>query len=260
MNTFCIFKNELRKYFNSTIAYAFFIIFLVIVGFFFYLSIVQYGIRSMMATRNPMMMQQLNPVEFIITPLFQLMAFLLIFFMPVLTMRLFSEEKKLGTIELLFTYPVTEWQMVMGKFLASMVVLALIFFFTFVYVILYNNILAFDPSKAPWGTIISGYLGLFLLSVSFLAFGMWVSSLTSDQVTSALATTGGLLLFWVIGSARMDVNPALVKLVTQLSLVEHFQDFTKGIIDTHHIIFLLCFIAFFVFLTVQFLEVRKWKG
>ena len=261
MNTFHIMRKELRSYFNSTIAYAFFLIFLFIVGYLFTFTIFQYSDFSQLAIRNPMMMQKLDPVQSILVPMFQLMGFLLIFLIPVLTMRIFAEEKKLGTIELLFTYPVTELQLVMGKFLASIVILLIIFCFSFVYIILFNNVFAFKGAEIPWGSILSGYLGLFLLSLSFVAFGMWVSSLTSDQVTSALATVGGLLLFWIIGSAQSHItNPIFSEIIRQIALVEHFQDFTKGIINTHHIVYFVCFILFFVFLTVQVLEVRKWKG
>jgi ABC-2 type transport system permease protein len=253
-------RKELRNYFSSTIAYAFLVIFLFIVGFFFYYSMVTYSMQSMYAARNPMMMQRMNPTDAILSPLFSLMGFMLVFLIPVLTMRLFAEERKLGTIELLFTYPITELQLVFGKFLAAVSVLVMMFGFTSVYIILYNKAFGFVSSQIPWGTIGSGYLGLFLLSLAFMSFGMWVSSMTSDQVTSALATVGGLLVFWIIGSARMDLSGIPMKIVEQISLVEHFQDFAKGVIDTHHVVYLVCFIMFFVFLTIQVLEVRKWKG
>jgi len=260
MNTLHIFNKELRNYFNSTIAYVFLIFFLVIVGLFFYLSMVNYSLQSMFASRNPMMMQRMNPVENIITPIFGLMGFLLIFMIPVLTMRLFAEEKKLGTIELLFTYPITEGQLVLGKFLASMVVLLFIFLFSSVYFLLYKHAFSLGWPKFPLGNIMSGYLGLLLISLSFMAFGMWISSLTSDQVTAALSTVGSLLLFWIVGSARLDLIGNWQKLVEQLSMSDHFRDFTLGVIDTHHVVFMLCFIFFFLFLTIQILEVRKWKG
>ena len=260
MNTFHIYNKEMRNYFNSTVAYVFFVIFLLVVGFFFYLSMVNYNIQSMYASRNPAMMQQLNPVAAILTPIFGLMGFLLIFMIPVLTMRLFAEEKKLGTIELLFTYPITDLQMVLGKFLAAMTVLVVIFAFSGIYILLFTKAFAFAAADIPWGNIISGYLGLLLMSLSFMSFGMWVSSLTYDQVTAALATVGGLLMFWIVGSARMDLSGPLLNVVEQLSMSDRFRDFTLGIIDTHHVVFLSCFIIFFIFLTVQVLEVRKWKG
>ncbi len=256
MNIYHIFKKELRTYFNSSIAYVFFIFFLLIVGFFVFLSIARYSEMSMFMVRSPGMMDQVNPQDMILTPLFSLMAFLLIFLVPVLTMKLFSEEKKLGTIELLFTYPITEFQLVMGKLLASIVVLLVIFVFSLSYMVIYGHY--FTPNS--WGPVISGYLGLFLVSMSFLAFGMWVSSLTADQVTSALATVGGILIFWVIGAGKTATYGTLGDVLSQISLVEHFQPFSKGIIDTHDVVFFLCFIFFFIFLTIQVLEVRKWKG
>jgi len=218
-------------------------------------------------------MDQFNPRDMIMTPLFGLMNFLLIFLVPVITMRLFSEEKKLGTIELLFTYPLTELQMVMGKFLAAVTVMFVIYGFSFIYFILYFKYFAGTPGidagffatlstwikNAPWGTVAAGYLGLFLVSTSFLSFGMWISSLTSDQVSSALGTIGGLLLFWVIGAGKIDAQPPLSDVLAQLSITEHSQNFSKGIIDTHDVVFFVCFILFFLYLTVQILEVRKWK-
>lgn len=260
MNVFTIMRKELRNYFISPVAYAFFIIFLAIVGFFFYLTLSHYSLQCMFASRTPQMLDKLDPIEGIIQPLFSLMGFLMIFFIPVLTMRLFAEEKKLGTMELLFTYPITDFQLVMGKFLASMCVMLIITAFSLIYIILYNTVFKLTGAQIPWGIFGSGYLGLLLLSLSFISFGIWVSSLTSDQVTAALATVGGLLVFWIIGSAKMEATGWMLKVVSQLSLVEHFQDFAKGVLDTHHIVYLVCFSIFFLFLTVQVLEVRKWNG
>jgi ABC-2 type transport system permease protein len=256
MNAIYIMKKELKNYFFSSIAYVFFAFFLFIVGLFFFLSVIRYGEMSMYAQQNAQMMQRFDPVEMILSPLFGLMGFLFIFLIPVITMRLFSEEKKLGTIELLFTYPVTELQLFMGKFLAAAVVLLIIFGISMTYIVIYKNY--FDP--ITWGVVGSGYMGLFLLALSFLSFGIWVSSLTSDQVTSALATIGGMLIFWVIGSAKSVVPEYLTDFVGQISMYEHFQNFSKGIIDTNDIVYFLCFTFFFSFMAIQMLEVRKWKG
>lgn len=257
MNTLQIFKKELRNYFNSSIAYVFFAFFLYIVGRYFYLLFLSYSQASMFATRSMAMMQRLNPVDLILSKIFFLMGFLLIFLMPVITMRLFSEERKLGTIELLFTYPITEIQMVMGKYLAAVVMTAVVFLFTFTYMIIFKNYI----TPTPWGVIGSSYLGLFLLSLSFLSFGMWVSSVTADQVTAALSTVGGLLILWLVGSGRNLINnETLSEILSQVSLLEHFQNFVKGIIDTNDIVYFICFILLFLFLTVQALEIRKWKG
>jgi ABC-2 type transport system permease protein len=259
MNTFYITKKELKNYFFSSIAYVFFAFFLFIVGLFFFLSIIRYSQMSMYAQQSPQMMQHFDPVEVILSPLFGLMGFLFIFLIPVITMRLFAEERKLGTIELLFTYPVTELQMFLGKFLAAAVVLLIIFGISFTYIIIYRNYFA----PISWGLVGSGYLGLFLLALSFLSFGIWISSFTSDQITSALATIGGVLIFWIIGSVKSVVPENFFYIgdfINQISMYEHFQNLSKGIIDTNDILYFLCFIIFFSFMSIQMLEVRKWKG
>jgi ABC-2 type transport system permease protein len=258
MNTLYIYKKEMRNYFNSSIAYVLFAIFLFIVGFIFAISLIKYGEFSTIALQNPQMMGRLNPREMIISPLFGLMAFLMVFLIPVLTMRIFSEERKQGTVELLFTYPITELQLVFGKFLASISVLLVMFLFTFAYTL----ILAKYLNPLPWPVIGAGYLGLFLISVAFLALGTWISSITTDQITSALATVGGLLMFWIIGSAGMlgDMPQTMRTVFGQMAISEHFQNFAMGIIDTHSVIYMLSFIFLFIFMTVQALETRKWKG
>jgi ABC-2 type transport system permease protein len=258
MNTLHIYKKEMRNYFNSSIAYVLFAIFLFIVGFIFAISLIRYSEFSMMAVQNPQMMGRLNAREMIVSPLFGLMAFLMVFLIPVLTMRIFSEERKQGTVELLFTYPITEFQLVFGKFLASVTVLLVMFLFTFAYTL----ILAKYITPMPWPVIGAGYLGLLLVSVAFLALGTWISSITSDQVTAALATVGGLLMFWIIGNAGMlgDVPPTVRTVFEQLAISEHFQGFAMGTIDTHNIVFMLSFTFLFIFMTIQALETRKWKG
>jgi ABC-2 type transport system permease protein len=256
MNAIHILRKELRNYFSSPIAYVFFAFFLFIVGYYFYLIILGYGQRSMYASQYVQLMTKLNPVDSILSPMFNLRGFLLIFLIPVLTMRLFAEEKKLGTIELLFTYPITEMHLIAGKMVASIIVMMVIFGFSFVFMVVYNNY--FNP--APWSVIFCGYLGLFLLSLAFISFGMWISSLTSDLVTAALGTIGGLLIFWVIGSGRMTTTGLVSDIMAQVSMVEHFQRFSKGILDSHDVVYFACFIFFFAFLTLQVLEIRKWKG
>ncbi len=256
MNTFQIFKKELRNYFNSSIAYVFFTFYLIITGYYFYVLMIRYSQMSMYATRSMHMMSRTNPVDGVLSPLFSLMGFLMIFLIPVITMRLFSEEKKLGTMELLFTYPVTEMQIIMGKFLAALMVMLFIYGFSIVYMIVFTRYI----TPTPWGIIGSSYLGLFLLSLAFLAFGMWISSLTSDQVTAALGTVGGLLIFWVMGAGKFALSPRMGEIIEQLAMVNHFQNFVKGIIDTHDLVYFICFIFIFIFLTLQMLEIRKWRG
>jgi len=224
MNTYYIFKKEMRNYFNSSIPYVFFIFFLLLVGFFFFVSMIRYSEISMFATRNPQLMRNFSPREAILAPHFLRMGFLLIFLIPVISMRLFSEEKKLGTIELLFTYPITDWQLVMGKFLAAAVVILIIFIFSFSYMVVYNRYF----TSVPWGVVGSGYLGLLLLTTSFLSLGMWISSLTSDQVTSALATVSGILIFWIIGWGETATSGVLATVLKELSLSDHFRNFAQG--------------------------------
>jgi len=244
MNFFPIFKKELRSYFTSLIAYLVLTVFLGLSGYLFYTNM------ALFITWGGA-----NVQEGLWQYLFHDMRLFLIITIPLLTMRLFAEEKKLGTIELLFTYPFRDIEILMGKFLACLVVFALMLGLTIIYPILLAVVY-----KVVLGPLAASYLGLFLLGAAFISCGIMASSLTENQIIAALVTLGIILLFWFIDWNEAAVSQSVANVLHHFSLFEHFYNFAKGIIDTRDIIYFILFIFFFLFLTLRSLESRRWRG
>lgn len=253
-NIWSIAKKEIRGYFTSSIAYAFIAVFLLLIGFFFYISIWYFNSQAMQMAQNPYYAQQININQMVFIPLFHNMSIILLFVLPLLTMRLLAEEKKIGTEELLFTSPISVNQIILGKYLASLVVLAvmlgltaLLSIFTFVYG---------NPEVAPW---LDGYLGLFLLGAAFIAVGIFFSSLTENQIVAAALSYGLLLLFWVLNWAGSAAGPKWQGILNYVSFFQHFDDMTRGILDTKDIVYYASFSFFGLFLTHSVIQSRRWR-
>jgi len=250
-----ILKKELRSYFVSPIAYVVMVMFLAIAGYFFYSSFAFFNFLGFQAMSNPMMARSLNVTEGVLRPLYSNLGVILLFIMPLLTMRLFAEEKKQGTIELLLTYPVRDWAAVLAKFTACLAVYLLMLALTALYPVLL--VIFARPEVGP---ILSGYLGLFLLGAAFIALGALASSLTENQIVAAAISFGALLLFWVLGWSSQFAGSGAGWLLSHLSLLEHFDSFPKGIIATQDVVFYLSFMVFCLFLTLRSLESHRWRG
>lgn len=255
VNIFYIFKKELRAYFYSPIAYTVIVIFLVISGYFFSAIVGVYSLYSFQAMQRPGLASGLNITEGIINPLFGNMAVFILLIMPILTMRLFSEEKRMGTFELLMTYPIRDVEVVLGKFLAGISVFAVMLLLTFLYPVLIAWV--GNPEIKPF---LSAYLGLFLMGSAFIALGVLISTLTENQIIAAVISFGTLLIFWVIGFSADNVGPTFGSILRHISIIEHFQNFARGLIDTKDVIYYLNFIIFFLFLTLRSLESNKWRS
>lgn len=253
-NFWAVFKRELRAYFASPIAYALIFIFLVVAGYFFYSSVAYYSLVSMQSMRNPFM-QNLNVVDMVLSPLVGNLSVIMLLMAPVLTMRLFAEEKKSGTYELLFSYPVRDVEVLLGKYFSAVFVLLLMIGLT-----LFYQIFLFGFGVADTGVLLTGYLGLFMTGAAFVALGLLVSSLTENQIVAAVVSFGLLLLFWIIGWSSSLVSPPLSGFLEYVSLVKHLINFAKGIIDTADVAYYLCFTVFFLFLTLRSLESKRWRG
>ena len=175
---------------------------------------------------------------------------------PILTMRLLAEEQKLGTLELLLTAPVRDEEVVLGKFLAVMGILLVMLLLTF-----YFPLLLLLFSEPDFGPILTGYLGMFLLSSCFLAVGLLASSLTSNQIVAAVLGVGVLLLFWLLGGASsfLESIPAAQAVVEYLSLSTHFGDFQRGVIDSRGVLYYVTFTAAALFLAMRSVEMRRWR-
>jgi len=254
-NFIAIYKKELRTYFKSPIAYVALFIFLVLAGFFFYNNFAYFNMASMQAMRSQYGAPALNITEWVLRPLFGNISITLLFLIPLLTMRLFSEEKKSGTIEMLFTYPVRDSEAILGKFASAMTVFCLMLFLTGLYPLLIWKFAAIES-----GPVISGYLGLFLLGAAFISIGVFASSLTENQIVAAVITFGALLFFWIIGWSSVFAGTKVANLLNYLSIIQHFENFSKGIIDTKDVAYYLSFSFFALFLTVRTLESKKWRG
>ena len=227
---------EIQVYFSSPTAYIVGLIFLVLSGFFFSRDL-----------NDPFPLATL-------APFFQGAVIILILLAPALTMRLLAEEQKLGTIELLLTAPVRDWEIVLGKYLASLVFLVATVALTGYYTVLLVVFASPDP-----GPIYSGYLGLFLYGAASLSVGMLCSTLTSNQIVAAVVAMGILLILFFADLAAGAVGGTTATVIGEIGLKSHFDDFERGVIDTKDIIYFLSVTAFFLFLSVRALESRRWR-
>jgi gliding motility-associated transport system permease protein len=255
MRVWAIFKKEMRLYFTSPIAYVIVAVFFFISGLFFW-SIFDYFSRaSMQSMMNPQFARDLNVTDGVFRPLLSNVTVILLLLMPMVTMRLFAEERRSGTIELLLTYPVRDGAVLVGKYLAALAVYVVMLIGTLLYagVILYF-------ARLDWGPLASGYLGLLLLGATFLAVGVFISSLTENQIIAAIVTFGVLLALWIVGWSADSVGGSWGKVLSHLSVIEHFDSFAKGVLDTRDVIFYLDVTIVSLFLALRSLEARRWKG
>jgi len=253
-NIWAICKRETKTYFTSPIAYVAITVFLIVTGFFFYTLIQWFNMQSMQMARNPQYYQQLNINQMVYAPLFHNISIILLFLVPILTMRLFSEEKKSKTEELLYTSPVSIGQIILGKYFASLLVLLVMLFLNgllSVFVFTFGN-----PEVAP---LLNGYLGLFLMGAAFMALGIFFSSLTENQIVAAALGFGFFLLFFVLNWASQFAGGIWRSVLNYLSFFQHFDDMTRGILDTTDIVYYLSLIFFGLFLTHSVIQSRRWR-
>ncbi len=227
---------EIQAYFTSPMGYIVALVYLAVSGFWFGISISGF-------------FPEASPEEYIRnTP------FLLILLAPAMTMRLLAEEQKLGTIELLLTSPVRDWEVVLGKFVAS-----LVFFIGTLSLTLYYVILLYAFGDPDSGPIWSGYLGLILYGATALSIGLLTSSLTNNQIVSLVVGLGILLILTLIEQAAGLLDGTWATVLSQIGLTTHLDDFYRGVIDTTHIVYYITFTMVFLFLNVRSLETRRWR-
>jgi ABC-2 type transport system permease protein len=246
---FTILKKELKSYFSSSIAYIVLAVFLILSGIFFFLYL-QSFVGSQFDPRFQFFKERLNLNEFVIRPYLGTMSVVLLIMIPLITMRLLAEERRNSTAELLFTSPLRVLHIVLGKFLASLTLFLLMIILSAVHVavlMVYGN-----PDVGP---VFSGYLGLFLLGASSLAIGLLASSLTENQIVAAVVSFGILLVFWVIGAS----SEADSSIMGYLSLINHFDNFTKGVVELKDVVYYLSFIFLGIFLTHVILDSERWR-
>ena len=260
-NIFAIAERDLKAYFTSPIAYVVLTIFLFLMGMFFYLAVSSLAqSASMRALQSAQTGLPPDPIDMpgeVMRNLLQVMVSIMLFILPLITMALFSEEKKRGTIELLLTAPVTDVQVVLGKFLAA----------SLFYVILLASTLVelgvlYMYSQPALGPILTGYVGVLLYGLSFVALGMFISTLTENQIIAAILTFAMTLLLWLLDglSKSAGVGGTLAAVLSYISVFQHLEDFMSGVIGTSHIIFYLSLTLVGLFLTYRSLDSLRWRG
>jgi ABC-2 type transport system permease protein len=250
-----VYRKELYSLFASPIFYAVAFIFLLISGYFFYSAMVYFNFISFQASQDPMLADQLNLGDLVLRPFFLDVSIVLLLMSPLLTMRLYAEERKGGTLELLFTYPVSDRGTLAAKYGAVLTVFAVILTGTLPYLAVLETMA--NPS---WPAILCGYLGVGLLGSAFLALGLFTSSLTQNQIVAAVCSFGALLMFWIIGWLKSIVSPSLGPIISYFSVTTHLETFAKGILDSRDLLYYLIFIVFFLFLTLRQVESCRWRG
>ncbi len=235
-NTLTIAGKELRSYFTSPMAYALAVFYLGVTGLIF----VMIFLLSPQAQAEH------------ISELIGTMLFLALFIIPMLTMGLFAQERSSGTMELLMTRPVRDWEVVIGKFLATVSLFMSVIMLSLSYPVILGVV-----AKVDWAMILTGYLGLLLAGAAFAALGIFASSLTSNQIAAAIIAVFMLLFLWLVGALSYSVSQSLGDVFKHLSVLENYQDFSKGIIDTKNIIYFLSLIFVSLFLAVRTIENRR---
>ena len=251
-NILAIADKELRSYFASPIAYILIGFFLLPFGVFFYLSLnsfVKQGLQ-MAQYGGPMSINQ-QVIRYVL----QNASVIILFIMPMITMRTYSEEKRSGTIELLLTSPVTDLEIILGKFFGALGLYISILAVT----LLYMSIL-FYYGHPEWRPLLAAYLGLLLMGGSFISIGLLISSTTKNQIVAGVVTFVVFLMFWIIGWFADTAGPTIGPITSWLSITEHFDDFSKGIIDTKHVLYYLSLITFGLFLTAKSVDTERWRG
>lgn len=255
MKIWPIMKKELRLYFTTPVAYGVMFCFLLVTGYFFFSIFSFYTMASMQSAMNPQMGRDLNVTDSVLRPLFSNMSVILLLLMPLVTMRLFAEERRSGTIELLLTYPVRDGAVLLGKFLAALVLYATMLGLT----LLYPGIVA-SFARVEWGPLLTGYVGLLLMGATFIAVGICISTFFENQIMAGTVTFVVLLMFWVIGWSADAAGGIWKAILSELSIIEHYDTFAKGIFDTKDVIYYVNFTILALFIGLKSLEARRWKG
>jgi ABC-2 type transport system permease protein len=258
-NIWIIFRREMRSYFVSPVAYAILVAFLGLSGWYFYNLLVRFILIAANATEQAMMLEQPPPIMNVnmgvARPWFSIASQLLLFLGPIITMRLLAEERGTGRLDLLLSAPLTDLQLVLGKYLAGVAFCLIFLAPTSIYAVL-----LFAYGNPELGSILAGYLGLLLLVLALIGLGLAVSSLTGSQVVAAACSFGLVLLLWLLGIVSGGEGTGWRALLSSLSMVEHFSDFANGVIETRHIVYYLTFSSFMLFLTLRAIESQRWRG
>ena len=253
-NIWTICRKELKSYFASPIAYVVIALFGLVFGFGFFTAtrdFVRFGFQAQMMGRG----QPMNINEQIIRPLLGFSSTIMLFIIPLVTMRLFAEEKRTGTIELLLTSPVRDIEIIIGKWTAAMLLYTCVLGMSVL-----NVGMLFAFGKPDWKPVAVGYLGLLLQGGTLLAIGTFISTTTRNQIVAAVASFFVCLLLWLLSWFTAFDSTGWASVVNYLSIVTHFDTFAKGVLDSRDVVFYLSMIFFGLFITSRSMESLRWRA
>jgi len=256
-NALAIAAREIRSYFVSPVAYVVMTGFLLLAGWFFFNLLARFSYMVQIYSgmqRSAGELERLNLNDFVIAPLLHNLSVVLVILIPVITMRTFAEEKRLGTFELLLTSPLRIGEIVAGKFLGALAFVSVMLALTGIYPLL---LIAYGNPET--GVMLSGYLGLYLVAASFVSIGLLTSSVTENQIIAAVSCLVALLLLYVINWPADTSTPPISAVLHYLSVTEHFGEFVKGLIDSRAVVYFLSLISAALFLTHRSVESLRWR-
>ncbi len=251
--TWTIASKDYKTYFTSPMAYIIIATFLMIMGWMFFFSLSHFNMQAMQAKAFGMG-KPMSVTEGIIRPLFGNMNVIFLFLAPAITMRLFSEERKMQTIQLLMTSPVTLTEMVLGKFFSAMLLVLTMLALTTIY-----PAVLFTFGSPDAGPIITSYIGTILMTSCYVAFGVLFSSMTENQIVAFFLTFGLGLFSWLINWAASAAGPVWSDFLDYMSLIQHYNNFSVGVIDTTDVIFYFSVIGLGLFFTHRALDSYRWR-
>ena len=252
-NIWTIARRDFKNYFTSPIAYIVIAGFMGIMGWMFFFNLSHFNLQNMQYQQFNMG-KGVSITEGIVRPLYGNMNVIFLFLVPFITMRLFAEEKKQHTIELLMTAPVTLTETILGKFLSSFLLVSIMFSLTVIY-----PIVLFSTGNPELGPIVTSYIGTLLLSGCYLSIGILFSSLTENQIVAGALTFASGLFFWLISWATQTAGPVWGELLTYLSLISHYSNFGQGLLNSSDVFYYLSFIGVGLFLTHRVLDSFRWR-
>ena len=250
-------RKDVSSFFNSWTGVLVSGFFFLISGIFFLVLVLEYGRISTEAVKNAYEgVSGLGLTRFVYGNFLGNMGMVLLFLVPLVSMRSLAEERKLETLELLYTYPLSDFQIVLGKYCSLLFIMIVLIVPTAIFSLL----LQWLDGSLDWGPIASGYAGLLMLAAAYLALGLFISSLSENQISCAIVSFACLLTLWMLDwiSGMSEGVWAVFFLV--LSPTKHYREFTFGVIDISNVTYFVFFFAFFFFLTLRSVETRNWKG
>src|ERR1700676_3893701 len=253
-NIWVIARKELNSYFVSPVAYLLLTMFAIIFGFFFWNAVQYFNAASLQSQMSGQPMP-MSVNEYEIRPLLSNIGVVGLFFIPMISMRLFAEEKRQGTIELLATSPIHDFEIILGKWLAAVALYGIMLLFSAI-----NLSFLFRYGNPDWKPMAIGYLGLLLQAGALLAVGTFISTLTRNQIIAGAATFGVCLMLWVLDWVSQFETATWARVMSYMSVITHFESFAKGLLDTKDAIFFVTLIFLGLFLTARSMESLRWRS